>query len=350
MPITPHFSCHKKIKNLFFLKLWLHNKKHYKLFLFLFIMIQLIAEPRVVKTWNQFLKESPPYSIALDGYVSGAPKYQPEGPRLNLNHHEDIDRYSTLCTSMQAYLKLKLGLFEKFNLNGQPHANIYVNDPDQDSSLAAFILTNPEISLNIKNQKKIEELLHYEQLMDITGGMFPLDMKSKIMQQMAWIFEPYDSARVSGKLYSMNADEMKNLMQNIFSRIKAHLDGKSHEIELDNDYAILHGKPQDKFVLVKENSAYSRAKIIRDGIKVFASLVRENNGIYKYTLGKISDFIPLSLPEIYDFLNKFENIKPDDADRWGGSQTIGGSPRIKESKIRPEKLFELIKNCIKNSK
>ena len=44
-------------------------------------MIQLIAEPRVVKTWNQFIKESPPYSIALDGYVSGAPNYQSSGPR-----------------------------------------------------------------------------------------------------------------------------------------------------------------------------------------------------------------------------------------------------------------------------
>ncbi|MBI2004343.1 hypothetical protein HYS72_02660 [Candidatus Pacearchaeota archaeon] len=313
-------------------------------------MIQLIVEPRVVKTWEQFIKESPPYSIALDGYVSGAPKYQPEGPRLNLNHHEDVDRYSTLCTSMQAYLKLKLGLFEKFSVNGQPRANIYVNDPDQDSSLAAFILTKPEISLNIKNQKKLEELLHYEQIMDITGGMFPLDMKSKIMQQMAWIFEPYDSARISGKLYSMNGNEMKNLMQNIFSRIKAHLDGKSYEIALDNDYTILYGKPQDKFVLVKENSAYSRAKIIRDGIKSFASLVRENDGIYKYTLGKISDFIPLSLPKIYNYLNKFENIKPEDTDRWGGSQTIGGSPRKKQSKIAPEKLFKLITNYIKNSK
>lgn len=314
-------------------------------------MIQLIAEPRVVKTWNQFIKESPPYSIALDGYVSGAPKYQPEGPRLNLNHHEDVDRYSTLCTSMQAYLKLKLGLFEKFSVNNQPRANIYVNDPDQDSSLAAFILTAPEISLNIKNQKKIEELLHYEQIMDITGGMFPLDMKSKIMRQMAWIFEPYDSARISGKLYSMNADEMKNLMQNIFSRIKNHLDGKSRELELDNSYAILYGKHGDNFVLVKENSAYSRAKMIRDGIKSFALLVKENeNKTYKYTLGKISDFIPLSLTEIYDFLNKLENIKPDDADRWGGSSTIGGSPRIKGSRIPSEKLFELIKNCIKNSK
>ncbi len=314
-------------------------------------MINLIAEPRVVKTWEQFIKESPPYSIALDGYVSGAPKYQPEGPRLNLNHHEDVDRYSTFCTSMQAYIKLKLGMYEKFKVNAQPHANIYINDPDQDSSLAAFILTNPEISLDIKNQKKIEELLHYEQLMDITGGMFPFDMKSKIMRQMAWIFEPYDSARISGKLYSMNADEMKNLMQDIFSRIKSHLDGKSHEIGLDNSYKILYGKLGDNFVLVRENSSYSRTKMIRDGIKSFALLVKENeNKTYKYTLGKISDFIPLSLPKLYDFLNKFENIKQEDTDRWNGSQIIGGSPRIKGSKICPEKLFELIKNQIKNSK
>src|SRR3989344_1479745 len=311
-------------------------------------MIQLIVEPRVVKTWNQFIEESPPYSISLDGYVSGAPNYQSSGPRLNLNHHEDVDRYSTLCASMQAYLKLKTGLFEKFNLNNEPHAQIYVNDADQDSSLAAFILTKPESSLNIKKQNKLEELLHHEQLMDITGGMFPLDTKSRIMQKMAWIFEPYDDVRISGKLYLMNADEMKNLMQDIFLRIEKHLSGKSFEMGLDNSYTILYGK-QDNFVLVKENSVYSRAKMIRDGIKTFALLVRENAGVYKYTLGKISDFIPVLLPEIYDFLNKFENIKSDDTDKWVGSQTIGGSPRIRGSKIRPEELFELIKNYIEDS-
>jgi len=312
-------------------------------------MIQLIVEPRVVKTWNQFIEESPPYSISLDGYVSGAPNYQSSGPRLNLNHHEDVDRYSTLCASMQAYLKLKTGLFEKFNLNNEPHAQIYVNDADQDSSLAAFILTKPESSLNIKNQNKLEELLHHEQLMDITGGMFPLDTKSRVMQKMAWIFEPYEDVRISGKLYSMNGNEMKNLMQDIFLRIEKHLSGKSLEMGLDNSYTILYGK-RDSFALVKENSAYSRAKMIRDGIKVFALLVRENEGVYKYILGKISDLIPVPLPEIYDFLNKFENIKSDDADKWGGSQTIGGSPRIKGSKILPEELFNIIKDYLKNSK
>ncbi len=313
-------------------------------------MIQLIAEPRVVKTWNQFIKESPPYSIALDGYVSGAPKYQPEGPRLNLNHHKTaVDGHSALCASMQAYLKLKTGLFEKFAVNGGPHAQVYVNDADQDSSLAAFILTKPEVSSSAKNQNKLEELLYHEQIMEITGGMFPLDTKSRIMQKMAWIFEPYDSVRMSEKIYSMNADEMKNLMQDIFLRIENHLSGRSCEMGLDNSYTILHGN-HENFALVKENSVYSRAKMIKEGIKAFALLVKENAGVYKYTLGKISDFVPIPLPKIYDFLNKFENIKLDDADRWGGSRTIGGSPRINGSKIPPEKLFELIKDYIKNSK
>lgn len=312
-------------------------------------MIQLIPEPRVVKKWSQFIEENPPYSIALDGYVYGAPNYQAEGPRLNLNHHEDVDRLSTFSTSMQAYARLKLGLFDKFNINGEPNALVYVNDPDQDSSLAAFILTKPEISSNTKYQNKLEELLHYEQLMDITGGMFPVDIDSKIIKQMAWIFEPYDAVRMSGKLYSMNADEMKDLMQDIFLRTEKHLFEKSNEVNLDTSYSVLY--KQDDFAVVKENSTYSRSKLIRDGIKAFASVKPRNNGeTYTYTLAKISDFIPISLPKLYDFLNKFENIPPENTDRWGGSKNIGGSPRNKGSKLAPEKLFEIVQESIKSSK
>gem|GEM_PF-6274584 len=37
--------------------------------------ITLDVEPGVTKTWDAFCRESPPYSIALDGYVNGPPAY-----------------------------------------------------------------------------------------------------------------------------------------------------------------------------------------------------------------------------------------------------------------------------------
>lgn len=38
--------------------------------------------------WPTFVSTSPAYSIAIDGYVC-------DGPRLNVNHHECVDRPAT---------------------------------------------------------------------------------------------------------------------------------------------------------------------------------------------------------------------------------------------------------------
>lgn len=34
--------------------------------------INLIAQPRKTLTWSEFLRDTPEFSIALDGYVAGA--------------------------------------------------------------------------------------------------------------------------------------------------------------------------------------------------------------------------------------------------------------------------------------
>lgn len=53
--------------------------------------VQLFVAPRHVMKWDHFVQASPSFSIALDGYVHGAPRFDSKGPRLNLNHHKDVD-------------------------------------------------------------------------------------------------------------------------------------------------------------------------------------------------------------------------------------------------------------------
>ena len=50
------------------------------------------------KEWAEFCSTHPPYSIALDGYVSGASRFDGRGPWLNLDHHADVDRLATRAT------------------------------------------------------------------------------------------------------------------------------------------------------------------------------------------------------------------------------------------------------------
>ena len=66
-------------------------------------MIELQVVPGPAVTREAFLRTHPPYSIALDGYVHGAPflDVRDDGPRRNFNHHEAVDRSCTSATCEQ---------------------------------------------------------------------------------------------------------------------------------------------------------------------------------------------------------------------------------------------------------
>lgn len=307
-------------------------------------MIKLIAQPRVVKTWNQFCKESPAYSIALDGYVSGPTKYDIKNARLNLNHHEGVDRLSTLSTCAQAYLRIKLGLFNKFKKNNEPEANIYVNDADQDTCLAFYLLSNHEKINKLKSRFLIAKLVDIIDKFDITGGMYPFNLNADIMKEVAWVFQPYTDARLSGILEEMNSEGMKALIYIICERIYKYSIGKSKKINLDARYKVIYSGKNWK--MINEIGAHARTKIFLDGIKAFISVRKTKNDNYIYTLAKVSEFVKFPIEEFYNKLNKIEGASRSN-NKWGGSNTIGGSPREIGSKIKPRELIRIINSLMK---
>lgn len=59
-------------------------------------MVELVVQPEQAPLrGEEFVTTSPPLSIALDGYVWGSPRFDESGPRLNCNHHEEVDRLAT---------------------------------------------------------------------------------------------------------------------------------------------------------------------------------------------------------------------------------------------------------------
>ena len=140
-------------------------------------MIRLNVEPRVTKTWRQFRKENPPFSIALDGYVDGPPSYASDGPHANFDHHRKVDRLSTRSTCMQVYMAVTMGIFDRFQENGEPRAEIFVNDPDQDTCLAVWVLRNAERCQGLTMAERVSHLLIGEDILDCTGGAYPVSRR-----------------------------------------------------------------------------------------------------------------------------------------------------------------------------
>ncbi|HLC71450.1 MAG TPA: hypothetical protein VJI32_05560, partial [Candidatus Nanoarchaeia archaeon] len=134
--------------------------------------IELHVEPRKVYTWSEFVGAKPPYSIALDGFVNAPTQRNPRGPYANFDHHSGVDRLATRSTSEQVHMEINMGLFDTFRMNGVPTAHVHVNDPDEDTCLAWWLLKNNEQVRGHANPR-INRLVYCEDRLDCTAGAYP---------------------------------------------------------------------------------------------------------------------------------------------------------------------------------
>ena len=310
--------------------------------------INLFIEPGVSKSWEQFRRENPPYSIALDGYVHEAPCFDPAGPWINFDHHDGVDRLSTRSTTGQVFLSIKAGLFKTFQKEGIAEANVFVDDPDQDVCPAYWLLKNHEQIAGTKDGPLIIKLVQITDLVDATGGMYPLKMNSKLARERAWLFEPYTLARLTGRLHQMDEPEMRKVIEMVCSRIDQYYAGKGKRIKTDTRYKIIGGGANWK--LVVEEGIDARSQMIADGIDAFVSVRENKDGSYGYILAKPSEFVPFPIRKLYAHLNQIEGISAGDRFRWGGSNIIGGSPRRIGSKLKPEELEQKINEFLAGTK
>jgi hypothetical protein len=306
-------------------------------------MINLIVEPGVVLSWDEFTQTKPPYSIALDGYVNSVSELDFNGPYLNFDHHSGVRRLITRSTCAQVYLAIVLGLFNLFQKDNQPYANIYVNDCDQDVCLSYWLLKNPDKILNLRVQDNIARLIIGEDILDATAGSFPIDLTRDIVKQSFWIFEPYTIARTNGELKNYSSSQLVELIMSVYERINLFTEGKAQRIEVDARYEMVGGG--EGWILAKEIGPYARAQLYQEGVQALITFRDNQDGTYTYSIGKISDFIKFPIPELYNVLNQAENLI-DPNNQWGGSTIIGGSPRRSGSKLKPEKLENIVNDYL----
>ncbi|MCA9478459.1 MAG: hypothetical protein KC535_04910, partial [Nanoarchaeota archaeon] len=131
--------------------------------------VELIVEPRKEYSKESFIKEKPPYSIALDGIISSPTFRLVEGPYANFDHHSGVDRLTTFSAAAQVNYEIQTGLFNTFSKEGKPYARLYVNSCDEDVAMSTWLLCNHQ---QHHGNKKLEELLYYQDKRDITGGMY----------------------------------------------------------------------------------------------------------------------------------------------------------------------------------
>ena len=296
--------------------------------------------------WADFIYGGTGPRIALDGYISAGPRLMmtPTGPAMNMNHHEDCDRFATRATCAQALLNIRMGLYKLFDYD---KTTVFVNDCDQDVCLSWFLLKNNHLVSSAVNPL-INALVEIVDKQDTCGGTYSFPIESPMMRKLQWIMSPYLTFRHGGGLARRNESEYRQIIDDVCHRISAYVVGKAEEADIDCEFEVIDRGLCNgvTFFVVKEIGREARSTFLEKNILAYVSYreapkAEDGSSRWIYTIGKISPFVDLPMSKIYAALQKAENLKPT-KDCWGGSDTIGGSPRSGGSWMNPEEVFQVL--------
>jgi hypothetical protein len=295
--------------------------------------------PRKVMNWRYFFGNTPPNSIALDGIVLGGPYFDEKTYHINFDHHDHVEREATMSTAMQVYFAIKGGLMKAMILDDKSKVNIYINDTDQDTALAVWLLLNYKKFEGTQSIPHINRLLALTDRLDITGGAFPMSLDDRLLSQHNWIFQPYTDLRKSGGIATASGEILMSNLEATMSHLDKYLMGEAEEVELDTRHEILYDSAHFKIVdEIGGNDA--RYHLFSNGMDAFISLVaKPRNGRYVYSIGRRSRYIRFPVKALYEDFNAAEGLSGSDI--WGGSDIIGGSPRENGSGLDPQFLYSL---------
>lgn len=303
--------------------------------------MKLNIEATKVLSWRDFTLEAEPHSIALDGFVPEGPRFNPQGPWANFNHHEEVSRLETRATCAQVLIALRMGFMQTFD---PERLAIYINDCDEDVCLSVFLLRN-YLRARQHAGHRLNRLVFMEDMLDTTGGAYAFADNMTTLHELLWVFEPYHQFRASGELYKLDAEAYHSVIDEVGERILAHLSGDTSNIEPD-----LRFEELDRYgdlVMVREIGANARLGVYGSGIPYFISVRELPKGLYGYTLARSSQFVPFPIPKIVRALNQEEThwwrgmTEAMPESEWGGSDMIAGSPRG-GSVLSPESVMRTI--------
>ena len=304
-------------------------------------IVNIICEPNTPPlTLAEFKKTAAPHTLALDGSVNAPPMYDRIRKIGVLDHHSGVFRSSTYCTCNQAVNGIRSqDLVESFiNKDGVPEFNLLINDADEDICATIYVFRNLEMVQNHTNPI-FNKFLEYVNLMDVTAGTYPFPKHSKLLRELAWVFEPYRNARLNGLLNKKDPSILLGIIDDVCLRIDAYVNGDGKELPLDTRYAVLERYPN--WSMVQEIGLHARTGMFSDGIRTYLSVSERPNGRYNYVIGTPA-FSTFDLSKIFKALNKAEGCETD---CWGGSDTIGGSPRVGGSGLLPSEVAAIINKC-----
>ena len=159
------------------------------------------------------------------------------------------------------------------------------------------------------------------------------------LREMAWLFEPYRQFRLSGAIDKREARAFQTVIEDVTHRIEQHLVGQGKELPIDTRYDRIGGGKG--WAMVREVGAQAKTGVFADGIRAYVSARERPDGRWAYVVGRMSPFIRFNVEAIFAACNDADR-DGETPDVWGGSNTIGGSPRVRGSGLAPDAMAAIV--------
>jgi hypothetical protein len=278
-----------------------------------------------------------PRRIFLDGACAGPPFYDNRRSHYSFDHHEGCVRSATAAACEQA----AVALFEGLPL-AEGDWTIYLNGADADSVLAAWLLAN-HAELRRDDRRLLAAampLVRTEGAIDAHGpGAELLAGTGAAAAGLASALVPFAAAcRAVGSGVGATARLAAAL-----AGLDALLLPGATIAELDA-YAewgripLAGGKVA--VLAASSRGVYAAEAFYRARCGEALALLVLRTGAAAYTLKLVDRFSRNDLTALYSRLNRLDPAVAGRtaADRWGGSATIGGSPRAAGTGLPPEAI------------
>ncbi|MFH2010228.1 MAG: hypothetical protein ABI333_26755 [bacterium] len=309
--------------------------------------MQLHVRPGLTVT-EEDRKNYPEYTIFLDGAYNGAPFLDNERWQYSFDHHNGCVRSFTLATCQQVAVMLLKGL----PIN-EGEWRMYVNQPDLDALLAAWLLMNHRDLLADQAAllRRVMPLLHVEGIIDSHGlemaALTGLDEKQYDIQKtrLDQLMTPEREHRSAGTWANLDMVEYSCDRLAAIDALLAEA-GMLRERAQVEVIATRDIQGDKQVVLCRSTGGiYEVEARLRELLGKALGVIILETGERKYTLKQVDSFLSRDLVALYQALNARdpEAVSQSDsgANLWGGSADIGGSPRATGSGLAADEILDI---------
>jgi hypothetical protein len=240
---------------------------------------------------------------------------------------------------------------------------VSVNDADPDCCFSYWIRTHSEelkqwsMSENPAEREKwarAEAIIRLQDRIDCTACYCRLDLEDPLLQELAWVVQPYMDARRKGQLLHMDAEEMSELIHAVCANIDMYIERSNGRIPIDTRCTEVEGVTcGDDFAMIDESKSgsFGRIRMLLEGKRLIITMRRMKTDlgeryVYSMAVASLAD-LPLEqqpstflLEEIFPALTC--GLPEGTMGKWDGRKNTGGCPREEGTTQTPQEVADVV--------